>query len=423
MTKKTRRGNNEGTVRLRNDDLWEARISLPGGGRKSVYGKSRAEVRRKMTEIRRRLERGENVAAKTELMAAFLNRWLLETAKLSVRESTYHAYASWVRNHLSLPRDEGGIGDIVLDKLTAEDVQRMLAARRKSGLSATSVDHVRRVLRIALNQAIKWGLISRNAAAMAKPPKRERHEIEPLSVTEVRVLLAETRDHRLHGLFVLAIHTGMRQGELLALRWRDIDLEKRFVRVRATLGWKDGKPAFLPPKSEQSRRTLALSSGAVAALVEQQERQQEQRLLAGDRWKERDLVFASTIGTPLNASNVTHEFQKALASAGLRRVRFHDLRHSAASFLIESGVDMRQVQDQLGHSGLAYTIGIYAHVSTTMKKRAADAMDALNLTVGMDQPMDGQGGSESASSQTGVETGVKEAERVRESPDADQKAA
>jgi integrase len=418
-----RRGNHEGTIRHRKDGLVEARISLPGGRRKSLYGKTRAEVRRKMTEARRRLERGENIAAKGESVAAYLRRWLTATAKLSVRESTYHAYENWVRNHLSLPRSEGGVGDIAVDKLTAEDVQRMLAARRQAGLSATSVDHVRRVLRIALNQAIKWGLISRNAAAMAKPPKRERHSVEPLSVAEVRTLLAATRSHRLHGLFVLAIHTGMRQGELLALRWSDVDLDKRLLRVNATLGTKDGKLTRLPPKSEQSRRTLALSSGAVAALDEQQKRQDNQRLLAGNRWKEHNLVFASTIGTPLNASNVTHDFQKALAAAGLRRVRFHDLRHSAASFLIESGVDMRQVQDQLGHSGLAYTIGTYAHVSTAMKQRAADAMDALDLTAAVVQPTDDRAFTESASLQTGVETGVKGTEPGLATRDSDEKAA
>ena len=134
------------------------------------------------------------------------------------------------------------------------------------------MNHERRVLRIALNQAIRWGLIFRNAAAMAKPPKRERHVFEPLSVADVRTLLVATRDPQLHGLFVLAINNGMRLGELLALRWSDVDLEKRLPRVRTTLDYRDGKPAFLPPSSEQSRRTLALSTGAIAALVQQWER-------------------------------------------------------------------------------------------------------------------------------------------------------
>jgi integrase len=280
---------------------------------------------------------------------------------------------------------------------------------------------------------MRWDLISRNAAALSQPPKQERHEIEPLSVGEIRTLLRSSRQHRLYGLFVLAVHTGMRQGELLALRWQDIDLDKRLLRVRATMGRVNGQPAFLPPKSEQSRRTLKLSSDSVGALHEQRQRIAVWRELAGARWVDLDLVFPSMIGTALNSSNVTHAFQQALADAGLRRARFHDLRHSAASFLLESGVPMRVVQDQLGHSGLAYTIATYTHISATLKQEVADAMDALALIepdAGL-SPVDAERNdraftvprSQMSAEATGVKIGVTRGRAYRHGSDADENVA
>lgn len=174
----------------------------------------------------------------------------------------------------------------------------------------------------------------------------------------------------------IAILTGLRQGELFGLRWQDVDLINGVLTVRNALQRIDGVPVLVEPKTARSRRTIALPNGAVLALKEQRRRQAEERLAAGSRWNDWELVFATTIGTPLDAHNVTHRLQRILADAGLPRQRFHDLRHLCATLLFMQGVSPRVVMEQLGHSQIGLTRNNYAHVMPTMLRDAAGALDA-----------------------------------------------
>jgi integrase len=201
-----------------------------------------------------------------------------------------------------------------------------------------------------------------------------RRELRPLSAVQVRAFLAATVDDRLGPLYTVAIGTGLRQGELLGLRWQDVANEYCALTVTHTL---DATGSLAEPKTSQSRRTLRLGRATAAALREQRRRQLEDRLRAGTRWRDTGHVFASSIGTPLDGPNVTHEFQAALSRAGLPRQRFHDMRHAAATLLLESGEDVGVVSRILGHSTVSLTLDIYGHLTDRMTERAAARMDAI----------------------------------------------
>ncbi len=228
---------------------------------------------------------------------------------------------------------------------------------------------------------MKWGVVGRNVATLAEPPRSVRRPVQPLTAEQARAFIYFSRDDRLGSLFAVAILTGLRQGELFGLRWQDVDLTAGTLAVRHALQRIGGKPTLVEPKTERSRRTLTLPAAALAALKAQRVRQIEERLLAGDRWQDWGLVFASTIGSPLEPSNVAARLHKLLVDAGLLRQRFHDLRHCCASLLLSQHVPPRVVMDVLGHSQIALTMNTYSHVMPAMLKDAANALDAA-LAVG-----------------------------------------
>lgn len=233
------------------------------------------------------------------------------------------------------------------------------------------------MLRDALNCALRWGFIQRNAATLVDPPRISRTEVRPLTREQTRQFLDAVAGDRFESLYLVAIATGLRQGELLGLQWNDVDLNGGTVRVRHSLQRVTGTLTLVEPKTERSRRTVKLPAIALSALHAQRRRQAEARLLAGSRWRDSGFVFATTIGTPLDATNVTHAFRRALLKAGLPRQRFHDLRHTAASLLLLQGVHPRVVMDVLGHSQISLTMNTYAHVMPALQHEAADRMDSV----------------------------------------------
>ena len=368
-----RRGHNEGTVRQRADGLWEARLSLPNGKRKSLYGKTRKDVQDKLRAAMREAENGLDLTAGRQTVGQYVLRWLEDVARPTVRPSTFKSYASYVRLHI-VP----GLGHHPLTKLTPQHVQAFLNAKSGAGLSPRTVQQIRAILRRALGQALKWGLVARNVAALVDPPRCVRTPVQPLSGEQARRLIdhATAQDDRHWPLLTTAILTGLRQGELFGLRWEDVDLTAGTLRVRHAMQRVDGKPRLIEPKTKKSRRTLSLPAPVVAAFRAQRKRQLEERLLAGDRWREWGLVFASTIGTPLEPTNVLKRLRALLESAGLPRQRFHDLRHCCASLLLAQGVSARVVMEMLGHSQIALTMDTYSHVMPAMLKDAATALKA-----------------------------------------------
>ncbi len=245
-------------------------------------------------------------------------------------------------------------------------------------MSASSVAHLHTVLHTALAQAEAWGVVPRNVARLVRPPRSPRREMTALTPEQVGGFLNAVRGDRLEALYVVAVTTGMRQGELLALRWKDIDLDARTVRVRTTLNATKSGIEFAEPKSARSRRQISLTITAVAALRRHRGAQLEERLRVGTSWPEYDLVFASEVGGPLDGSNILRRsFYPLLRSAGLPRVRFHDLRHSAATLMLSRGVPLKIVSEILGHSQISITADTYMHVTAGMQREAAAALDAV----------------------------------------------
>ena len=267
------------------------------------------------------------------------------------------------------------IGKVPLAKLGPEQVARMLAELTARGdLSPTTVRYVRAVLRIALGRALKEGKVARNVAALVDPPRRVAYERSPLTAGQVSVLRSALAGHRLEVLVLTAIATGARQGELLALRWQDVDLTVGTIAIGHTL--QVGSRELTETKTERSRRTLYLPLAVQAALRRHQQLQAIERERA-KVWDARGFVFANGHGGPLDSRNVTTGLQAVLARAGLPRQRFHDLRHAYATLLIEVGADLYEVSRGLGHSSIATTANVYAHLTDVMRQRVADRMDGI----------------------------------------------
>lgn len=373
----SRRGRNEGSIFQRGDGRWVGVVDLGWENgrrkRKAVYAASRREAHDKLQVVTNAIAGGLRPTPERLTTAAYLAEWL-EAARPALRPSTFESYSTITSLHLAPT-----IGRIPLVKLTVSDVERLLRAKTAAGLSPRRVAMVRAVLRRALNRAIKTRMVPLNVAALADGPKQERHKISPLSPDQARAFMTAMAGHRLEGLFVVALTTGLRSGELRALRWQDIDLEARTLSVDAGLARIEGRWQRVPPKSNAGTRTVPLIDRAALALRDHRKRQLVERLAAGSEWigNPFDLVFVSEVGTPLDGSNITHSYQRELARAGLPRQRLHDARHSCASFWIAAGVPIKQVADMLGHSQISLTLNTYAHVFDYQQAEARDKLGAL----------------------------------------------
>ena len=232
-------------------------------------------------------------------------------------------------------------------------------------------------MRIALNQALKWQLVQRNSAALVEPPKYKKPEVVPLTLEQTHTLLdylAKTND-RLSALYSVSLLLGLRLGEATGLRWKDIDLDNKCLRVNVALQRIKGKLQLVEPKTQKSNRSLPLPQIIIAALKHHRKQQLTEKLFAGNSWQESDLVFTTTIGTALDSRNVLRCFQSALEKAKLPKCRFHNLRHSCASLLLAQGVPARTVMEILGHSQIGLTLDTYSHVMPEMKTEVANIID------------------------------------------------
>ena len=371
----SRRGNNEGSIYRRKDGRWASTINLGWQDgklrRKTFYGRTRQEVQGKLTDALHTLHQGWPIITERQTVGNFIERWLEDSVKPSVRPKTYVSYSQIARLYL-LPY----LGRISLEKLTPQQLQSFLNKRVADGLSPRTVQYTHAVLRRALGQAMKWGLISRNVALLVDLPKMSNHEVEPLTLEQVKVFLKEISSDRLEALYLVATGVGLRKGELLGLRWEDVDLNAGRLRVRVALQRIEGTLQLVELKTRRSRRSVALPQLAVRSLRFHQVHQMEERVAAGDIWQESGLVFTTAIGTPLEPRNVTRHFHNALEKAGLPRQRFYDLRHTCASLLLAQGIQPRVLMEILGHSQISLTMNTYAHVMPQLERDAADKMNA-----------------------------------------------
>ncbi|MDA1010641.1 MAG: tyrosine-type recombinase/integrase [Chloroflexi bacterium] len=366
-----KRGNNEGSIfRRRSDGLYVAALTLPDGKRKRFYGRTRAGAAEKLSTAQADLAKGLPLPSERLTVAAFLDRWL-EDARSTIRETTYDGYESTLRLHA-----KPEIGRIALSRLGPQDLAALYRKLLTEGLSPRSVRLAHAVLHRALRQAERWGLIARNPAGLVDAPRPSNTIMSPLTPDEIRRLLRAAAGDRFEALYVLAVTTGLRSGELRGLRWQDVNLVAGTLQVRQQVqrtakGW-----AFVEPKTGAGRRGVTLPTVAVGALRGHRARQNEERLARGPVWEDLDLVFPNELGRPVERQNLQRRsFDPLLERAGLSKIRFHDLRHSAATLLLAEGVHPKVVQERLGHSNISVTMDIYSHVLPTMQREAASKLD------------------------------------------------
>jgi integrase len=366
----THRGHGEGSIYHRNDGRWAATISLEGGKRKTFYGKTRKEVQEQLKVALHEQQQGLLLSGPQQTVAQFLTQWV-EDRKAAIRIRSHERYEELVRLHI-IPV----LGHHQLQKLTAQHIQAFYTKKLNEGLSPTTVNLLHSLLHKALDDAVRRGILARNVCDMVSAPSRAHYEIQPLSMEQAQQFLDAARGHPLEALFVLAITTGMRRGEILALKWQDINFAQNMLQVRRIFTRRPGNRYIeAPPKTDKSRRSILLAPMVVTLLKQHRTRQLEARRKAGSAWQEHDLVFCTTLGTPLNPNKVLDRFKALLQKAGLPEIRFHDLRHSAATILLSMEVHPKVVQELLGHNQISMTMDIYSHVLPTMQK---DVVSKLN---------------------------------------------
>lgn len=368
----TRRANSEGTTCKRSDGRWVAAVTLDGGKRRYFYGASQRDAQDKLRAAKRAIDDGLPVSSDRQKVGTFLTRWLAEVAEPTVRPSTYILYRQLLSRHV-IPT----VGHLPLAKLSPQDLTSLYGTLSRS-LAPRSVGHVHRVLHRALRDALRWGLVARNVCDAVSPPKVPRQEMHVLDPEQARALIAAVDGDPLEALYVLAVTAGLRQGELLALKWRDLDADAGQLTVCRSVRWFTGLGSIEgQPKTKSGRRSVLLAPLAVAALRRHRTRQTEQRLRA-IAWDDLDLIFTNEVGRHIEATNlVRRSFRPLLDRAELPSIRFHDLRHTAATLLLGQGVHAKIVSEMLGHSNIAITMDLYSHVTPTMQADAASKMEAL----------------------------------------------
>ncbi|MGY0025199.1 tyrosine-type recombinase/integrase [Streptomyces sp. YJ-C3] len=407
MAKPKKNANNEGTIYQRKDGRWEgsAYVLTTDGTykRRSVYGKTWDEAHEKLTRLKADSLNGLPVATSKMTVSEYLGYWLLNVARGKVRRTTYVNYESLVRNYVT---PEFGRKKLV--RLTARDIRAFLVktaatcqccAQHKDkkrpehkrrccalGKCCTKLPSDRTVrfllviLRAALQHAVREDELPRNVARNVELSMGTKREIEPLTVKEGRMLLAAARENRLWAAYEVAVRIGLRRGELLGLRWSDMDLHEGVLTVRQALQRVGGELLIVAPKTQRSARRVALPSECVTALRAQRAQQIADKKAAGDAWKGtgHGLVFTTRNGTPIEPRNLNRSFEVLCARAGVRKVRFHDLRHTCASLLHEQGADARMIMEVLGHSSIRVTMDIYTFVRLESQRSAFDRVgDAL----------------------------------------------
>ena len=385
-----RRGRNEGSICKRRDGRWEARIDLgwraSGRRRRCFYGATRAEVQELLTAALCDQQQGLLVAVERQTVGEFLINWLRDCVKSTVRPLTLEQYAQHVRLYL-LPQ----LGRIRLTKLSPQQVQAFVNTKLNDGLSPRTVQLSLMILSRALGQAVKWDLLGRNVATLVDAPRVERPELRPPTREQVRKLLDATKGQRLEAIYTVGLALGMRRGELLGLRWSDVDMEARTITVRRALQRSGGlettgeasKLRFVEPKTARGRRTIVMPDCVVAALRTHRARQAQERLVAGAEWQDIDLIFATRKGTAMEPRSLDTAFKRMLHKAGLpKTIRLHDGRHFAATLLLEQGAHPRTVMEILGHSDISLTLNTYSHVVAGVMREAAEKVDAAFAELG-----------------------------------------
>ena len=371
-----RRANGEGSIRKRKDGRWEGRYTAgrdPVTGKviyKNVLGKAQAEVKAKFKAA---IEKSSSLATTTERYTTgqCLDVWIENYAKLQVRASSHKTYQGFIENHI-----KPALGDIPLEKLTATELQRLykyllengrlecMESRNKpKGLSVATVRNINQMISSALNCAVEQRLISSNPTNGCVLPKLERKEMKILPPESLGTFFEEARRSGVFELYYIDLATDLRRGELLGLKWSDIDLDKGIIHVRRQVLRQNGEVVEAPLKTKNSYRNIAIGADAIKVLKRMEQKD--------------EYVFPSPFGGPMSPDSVLHMLQRVLKRAGLERIHFHDLRHTFSVLALQNGVDVKTLSAMLGHYSAGFTLDTYAHVTTSMQKQAANAVGSF----------------------------------------------
>lgn len=374
-----RRANGEGSIRKRKDGRWEGRYTAgrdPETGKvvyKNVLGKTQTEVKEKLKRAIE--ENGELDFSKAGqyTVGQWMDMWFENCAKVKVRPSSHQTYRGYIDHHI-----KPYIGDIQLNKLTTLDLQRLYkkllsggrverieAEKQPKGLSPKTVRNINQVISAALTFAKEQKLIISNPTDGCSLPKLEHREMKTLTTEQLVSFLREAKESGVYEMYYIELATGLRRGELLGLKWEDIDLEQATIRVRRQVARINGEIVEAPLKTKNSYRTVSIGADAVGILKQQKEKSHS------------EYVFSSPTGGPISPDSVIQMLHRVLKRAGLPKVRFHDLRHTFATLALQNGVDVKTVSGMLGHYSAGFTLDTYAHVTTQAQRQAANTMSAV----------------------------------------------
>ena len=373
MTSRTRRGKGDGNVSQRKDGRWSAYLTVPGKGRQYVYGRTRRDALAELRRLQQSVAQGRARGSPRLRLGTFLESWLV-AVEPNLRPQSWRRYRQLMLDHV-----EPALGGRPLIRLEPEDLQQLYAAKVRQGLSPATVRMVHFILHRALRDAVRWGRCGYNAADQVEPPRLPRKEAAVLGLDDVRAVLQVAVGHQFELLFRVALKTGLRRGELLALRWRDVDLDRGAITVRGTLQPtpSGSAPLVAEPKSSSSRRVMSLDDDLLVRLA-------AYRKTWGSMWDgggappaPEDFVFVSATGRPISPSSLLRSWGRLLRRAGLDPMPFHATRHTAATLMLGAGVSPRVASERLGHATVAMTLDRYSHVSDSLRRDAALAVQAL----------------------------------------------
>lgn len=368
-----RRGNSEGSIYKRPSGKWRAQITS-NGSRHSFTGNTQRQCQEWINDFRIQKAKASKITAGETKLMDFLPVWI-SSIRSSRARNTVFTY-EWIMNKRIIPF----IGNIALEDLSPDKVQDFYRRLLSQGLSNHAVHVTHKVLNSALGHAQKMRRIISNPCKGTSPPKPDQSEMKIFDENKSRIFLTAAQDYedQYYSLYYLAIHTGMRQGELLGLKWIDVNWENSSLVVQRQVIRVRGEGFhFTKPKSRLGNRTIVLGQGAIKILKNQKMVAKEKRTNSGDAWTDYDLVFPTNVGTPILDSNLRRGFRNTLKWAGLSKIRFHDLRHTAASLMLNNGIPLMVVSRRLGHSKPSITLDVYGHLIPSKQQDAAELMDKV----------------------------------------------
>jgi integrase len=322
----------------------------------------------RFSQWRSRRSKNWSKASLKEYLQQFLIR-----IEPTLHPNTYKDYSQVVHDHI-IPH----IGSMKLKDLNPSHIQMLHSIKLENGATPTRVRFIHKILNRALNLSVRWGYRNDNPAALVTVPKKSRKEMLTFSIDEVRTFLMAVKGSRLEALFHVAVTSGLRQSEILGLQWPDLEWETGNLRIHRQLQRVHGRGLiFSEPKTAAGRRLIAIGPTTLKKLTEHKERQDIERQGYTEEWQELKLIFATSQGSPIGPRNLYRKFKSIIKSSGLPDIRFHDLRHTCATMMLQSGVNVKVIQTALGHSSVTITLDTYSHVMPGMQTEAAQMVDNL----------------------------------------------